>query len=62
MQPTNPPALPTRKSRPMMSLSTLAWLLAGLVAGVALEWWRGVGRAALLGEASVPGASWPHAA
>jgi capsule polysaccharide export protein KpsE/RkpR len=45
----DPPALPTRKSRPKGSLSVLAGLVAGLALGVAVEWWRRGGRATVLG-------------
>jgi capsule polysaccharide export protein KpsE/RkpR len=39
----DPPALPTRKARPKRLLILLGVTIAGLVAGVAVEWWRSGG-------------------
>ena len=47
----DPPALPTKKSRPKGSLVLAGFALAGLSLSVGWEWWRRGGAAATLGAA-----------
>lgn len=48
----DPPALPSRHSRPKTSVSLLAGVLVGLALAVCIEWWRDGGAAALFGAGS----------
>ncbi len=45
----DPPALPTRHSRPMRLVTVLAAMLLGFIGAVVFEWWRSGGLAALSG-------------
>jgi ELWxxDGT repeat protein len=54
----DPPALPTRKSRPVLPAVVVLFAALGLAGGLGLEWWKSDGRAATmrLAKASRQGA------